>query len=162
MAAEAQVGDGNETAQISLIMGPRGDAEESVFCTALGNRKRKDNALILVAPHLTEIPATMMFNKVEIKNGRQAAQMFGPAQRGVAQAVADSVKENVIPMLEANNLFICVGVFIHWNANDDDKIQDWHYEATKLAIKRAVESLPLPAGAMCTGKCNITPAAAYN
>ena len=34
-------------------------------------------------------------------------------------AVADSVEDGTIPMAEADNLFICVGVFIHWLADDD-------------------------------------------
>lgn len=55
------------------------------------------------------------------------------------------MKEGVIPIEEANDIFICVGVFIHWDAEDKAKIQDWNYEATKLAIKRAVEGSPSPA-----------------
>ena len=35
--------------------------------------------------------------------------------------MADSVAEGVIPQDEADNLFICVGVFIHWEAADDKK-----------------------------------------
>jgi hypothetical protein len=71
-----------------------------------------------------------MFNKVTIKGAKQAVQMFGPAQRGVAMAVADSVADGTIPADEADNLFICVGVFIHWMAEDDAKIQDYNYRAT--------------------------------
>jgi formaldehyde-activating enzyme len=79
-------------------MGPRGSAAEVAFCNTLTNQKRGDNALLaLVAPNLMAKPATLMFNKVEIKNGDQASQMFGPAQRGVAKAVVDSVKAGVIP-----------------------------------------------------------------
>ena len=87
-------------------------------------------------------PATVMFNKVEIKNEKQANQMFGPAERGVAKAVVDSVREGIIPQAEAENVFICVGVFIHWDAKDNAKLQDWNYEATKLAIARAVNGEP--------------------
>lgn len=146
LVGEALVGEGNEIAHIDLIMGPRGSAAETAFCTTLTNQKRGDNALLaLVAPNLMAKPATVMFNKVEIKNAKQATQMFGPAQRGVAKAVADSVKEDIIPIAEANNIFLCVGVFIHWEAADDNKIQDWNYEATKLAIKRAIEEIPSPA-----------------
>ena len=72
----------------------------------------------------------------------QATQMFGPAQRGVAKAVVDSVKAGIIPEAEAENVFICVGVFIHWEAEDNTKIQDWNYEATKIAIARAVKGEP--------------------
>jgi 5,6,7,8-tetrahydromethanopterin hydro-lyase len=83
-----------------------------------------------------------MFNKVTIKDARQAVQMFGPAQRGVAMAVADCVADGTIPAAEAEDLFILVGVFIHWEAADDTKIQDYNYEATKLSIKRAVAGEP--------------------
>jgi 5,6,7,8-tetrahydromethanopterin hydro-lyase len=79
-------------------------------------------------------PPTVMFNKVDIKNAKLAGQMFCPARSGVAAAVADSVKAGIIPLDEANDLFICVGVFIHWDAEDNAKIQDWNYEATKIAI----------------------------
>ena len=68
--------------------------------------------------------------------------MFGPAQHAVAKAVADSVAEGVIPQDEADNLFICVGVFIHWEAGDDKKIQEYNYRATKEAIARAVNGEP--------------------
>lgn len=143
MVGESLVGQGNEVAHIDLIMGPRGSAVETAFCMTLTNQKIGDNALLaIVAPNLMAKPATLMFNKVTIKNGEQASQMFGPAQRGVAKAVVDSVKTGVIPKSEADNLFICVGVFIHWEAKDATKIQDWNYEATKQAISRAVQGEP--------------------
>ncbi|MGJ0395424.1 MAG: formaldehyde-activating enzyme, partial [Methylocystis sp.] len=81
-------------------------------------------------------------NKVTIKGAKQAVQMFGPAQHGVAKAVADSVAEGVIPIDEADDIFISVGVFIHWDASDDKKIQDYNYTATKEAIARAVKGEP--------------------
>ena len=86
-----------------------------------------------------------MFNKVTIKGAKQAVQMFGPAQHAVAKAVADSVADGKIPAAEADDLFICVGVFIHWNAADDKKIHDYNYHAVKELIERAVNSKPTPA-----------------
>jgi 5,6,7,8-tetrahydromethanopterin hydro-lyase len=143
LVGEALVGEGNELAHVDLIIGPRGSAAEIAFCNTLTNQKRGDNALLaLVAPNLMAKPATVMFNKVEIRNEKQANQMFGPAERGVAKAVVDAVKEGIIPPAEAENVFICVGVFIHWEAEDNTKIQDWNYEATKLAIARAVAGDP--------------------
>jgi 5,6,7,8-tetrahydromethanopterin hydro-lyase len=68
--------------------------------------------------------------------------MFGPAQHAVAKAVADSVADGTIPADEADNLFICVGVFIHWEAADDKKIQQYNYQATKESIARAVRGEP--------------------
>jgi 5,6,7,8-tetrahydromethanopterin hydro-lyase len=71
--------------------------------------------------------------------------MFGPAQRAVAMAVADCVEDGTIPADEADNLFICVGVFIHWLAESDQKIQDYNYQAVKESIKRAVSGSPTAA-----------------
>ena len=143
LVGEALVGKGNEVAHIDLIMGPRGSAAETAFSLTLTNQKRGDNALLaVVAPNLMAKPATVMFNKVDIKDAKQAVQMFGPAQSGGAKAVTDAVKEGTIPLEEADDIFICVGVFIHWDAEDNTKIQDWNYAATKLAIQRAVAGLP--------------------
>ena len=140
---ESLVGDGNEVAHIDLIMGPRGSAAETAFANCLTNQKDGFTALLaLVAPNLMCKPATVLFNKVTIKGAKQAVQMFGPAQRAIAMAVADSVAEGVIPEEEAGNLFVCGGVFIHWEASDDKKIQDFNYRATKEAIARAVRGEP--------------------
>ncbi len=146
MIGESLVGDGNEVAHIDLIIGPRGTPAESAFANALTNKKDGFTSLLaVVAPNLVCKPATVMFNKVTIKGAKQAVQMFGPAQRGVAMAVADSVENGTIPVAEADNLFICVGVFIHWLAEDDKKIQDYNYQATKEAIARAVAGQPTAA-----------------
>jgi 5,6,7,8-tetrahydromethanopterin hydro-lyase len=143
MVGEALVGDGNEVAHIDLILGPRGSAAETAFCNTLTNNKDGFTSLLaVVAPNLICKPNTVMFNKVTIKNATQAVQMFGPAQRAVAMAVADCVEDGTIPKAEAENVFVLVGVFIHWLAKDDAKIQKFNYEATKLAIKRAVAGEP--------------------
>lgn len=146
MVGESLVGDGNEVAHIDLLIGPRGSAAETAFSNALTNNKDGFTSLLaVVAPNLLTKPATVMFNKVTIKGAKQAVQMFGPAQRGVAMAVADSVEDGTIPISEADNLFVCVGVFIHWLAEDDKKIQEYNYRATRESIQRAVAGLPTPA-----------------
>jgi len=140
---ESLVGDGNEVAHIDLIIGPRGSAAETAFCNALVNNKDGFTSLLaIVAPNLPAKPNTVMYNKVTIKGAKQAVQMFGPAQHAVAMAVADSVAEGVIPQSEADDIFICVGVFIHWEAADDKKIQEYNYTATKESIARAVKGEP--------------------
>ena len=143
MVGESLVGDGNEVAHIDLLIGPRGSPVETAFSNALTNNKDGFTSLLaVVAPNLMTKPATVMFNKVTIKGAKQAVQMFGPAQRGVAMAVADSVADGTIPKNEADDLFICAGVFIHWLAEDDKKIQDYNYQATREAIRRAVNGEP--------------------
>jgi 5,6,7,8-tetrahydromethanopterin hydro-lyase len=140
---ESLVGDGNEVAHIDLLLGPRGSAVETAFCNALTNNKDGFTTLLaVIAPNLLCKPPTILYNKVTIKDARQAVQMFGPAQHAVAKAVADSVAEGVIPANEADDLFVCVGVFIHWEAKDDKKIQDFNYRATKEALARAAKGEP--------------------
>ena len=146
MVGESLVGDGNEVAHIDLIIGPRGSAAETAFCNALTNNKDGFTSLLaVVAPNLAAKPNTVMFNKVTIKGAKQAVQMFGPAQYAVAKAVADSVGDGTIPREEADDVFVCVGVFIHWLAEDDKKIQDYNYRATKEALQRAVAGTPTAA-----------------
>jgi 5,6,7,8-tetrahydromethanopterin hydro-lyase len=143
MVGESLVGEGNEVAHIDLLIGPRGSAAETAFANALVNNKDGFTTLLaVIAPNLPCKPNTILFNKVTIKNAKQAVQMFGPAQAGVAKAVADSVAEGVIPLAEADDVFICVGVFIHWDANDDKKIQEYNYQATKESIARAIKGEP--------------------
>ncbi|GAP33936.1 formaldehyde-activating enzyme [Piscinibacter sakaiensis] len=143
LVGESLVGDGNEVAHIDLIIGPRGTPAEAAFANALTNNKDGFTSLLaVVAPNLLTKPATVMFNKVTIKGAKQAVQMFGPAQRAVAMAVADCVEDGTIPADEADDLFVSVGVFIHWLAEDDKKIQDYNYQATKEALKRAVAREP--------------------
>ncbi|QQC67666.1 formaldehyde-activating enzyme [Paraburkholderia ginsengisoli] len=143
MIGESLVGDGNEVAHIDLLIGPRGSAAEIAFCNALTNNKDGFTSLLaVVAPNLLTKPNTILFNKVTIKGAKQAVQMFGPAQHAVALAVADSVEDGTIPKDEADDLFLCVGVFIHWQADDDKKIQQFNYQATREAIKRAVNGEP--------------------
>ena len=146
MVGELLVGDGNEVAHIHLIIGPRGSAAESAFANALTNNKDGFTALLaVVAPNPPAKPSTVMFNKVKIKGAKQAVQMFGPAQHAVAKAVVDSVADGTIPAAEADDVFICVGVFIHWEAADDKKIHDFNYRAVKELIEWAVNAKPAPA-----------------
>jgi 5,6,7,8-tetrahydromethanopterin hydro-lyase len=148
LVGESLVGDGNEVAHIDLLIGPRGSAVETAFCNSLTNNKDGFTSLLaVIGPNLACKPSTVMFNKVTIKDARQAVQMFGPAQYGVAKAVQDAVAEGIIPANEADDVYVCVGVFIHWEAADDAKIQDFNYRATKEAIARAVSGKPTAAEA---------------
>jgi 5,6,7,8-tetrahydromethanopterin hydro-lyase len=145
-------------AHIELIIGPRGSAAEDAFCRTLTDQKFGVNGLLaIVAPNMMVKPATVMFNKVTIRNSRQAVQMFGPAQRGVAMAVMDCVADGTIPQEEADNIFICVGVFIDNRADMDDRIQEWNYRAVKQALKSAVAREPKVADILKNYKASAHP-----
>ena len=141
MLGESLVGYGNEIAHIDLMIGPKNGPAGYAFANALSsNTDGFTHLLAVVAPNLPAKPDTILFNKVTIKGAKQAVQMFGPAQAAVARAVADSVEAGVLPA--DDNLCILVGVFIHWDASDDQKIYQFNYQATKESIARAVKGEP--------------------
>ena len=140
---EALVGEGNEIAHIDLIIGDKEGPAGIAFANALANQSRgHSNLLAVLEPNLAVKPATVLVTKVTIQGAKQAVQMFGPAQYAVAKAVADSVAEGVIPKDQCERLVVVCGVFIHWQAESDQKIQDYNYQATKEAIQRAVSGTP--------------------
>lgn len=140
---EALAGDGNEIAHIDLLIGSKDGPVGHAFADALARQSQgHSNLLAVITPNLAVKPATVMITKVTIKGAKQAVQMFGPAQAAVAKAVADSVADGVIPKDQADELVIVAGVFIHWEAEDNKKIYDYNYEATKMAISNAMNGKP--------------------
>jgi 5,6,7,8-tetrahydromethanopterin hydro-lyase len=140
---ESLVGDGVEVAHIDLLIGSKSGPVGKAFAGALLNqREGHTNLLAIVAPNLPAKPETIIANKVTIRSEKQVGQMFGPAQAAVARGVVDSVRDGVIPEGEAQDLCIIVGVFIHWEAEDEKKIFDWNYQATKEAMARAMGGEP--------------------
>jgi 5,6,7,8-tetrahydromethanopterin hydro-lyase len=140
---EALAGEGNEIAHIDLLIGSKEGPVGTAFANALANQSRgHSNLLAVLTPNLICKPATVMITKVTIQGAKQAVQMFGPAQAAVAKAVTDSVAAGVIPAGLADDLVIVCGVFIHWEAQDDTKIYQYNYDATKMAIANAMKGEP--------------------
>lgn len=149
---EALAGEGNEIAHIDLLIGSKDGPVGHAFASALARQSEgHSNLLAVLTPNLAVKPATVLVTKVTIKGMKQAVQMFGPAQSAVAKAVADSVAAGVIPKNQAEDLVIVCGVFIHPGAEDDKKIYDFNYEATKMAIANAMKNKP-SADEMIAGK----------
>lgn len=140
---ESLVGEGNEIAHIDLMIGSKTGPVGAAFANALSTQSAgHTNLLAVLEPNLAVKPSTVMITKVTIKGMKQAVQMFGPAQFAVAKAVADSVAAGVIPADQAEDLVIVCGVFIHPAAEDNAKIYQYNYEATKDAIASAMHGKP--------------------
>ncbi|MBI84527.1 MAG: formaldehyde-activating enzyme [Planctomycetaceae bacterium] len=149
---EALSGDGNEIAHIDLLVGSKDGPVGTAFANALARQSEgHSNLLAVLTPNLAVKPSTVMVTKVTIKGMKQAVQMFGPAQAAVAKAVADSVADGVIAKDQCEDLVIVCGVFIHPAAEDDKKIYEYNYAATKDAIVNAMGSKP-SADEMVAGK----------
>ena len=149
---ESLIGDGNEIAHIDLLIGSKDGPVGSAFANALARQSEgHTNLLAVLTPNLAVKPSPVMVTKVTIKGMKQAVQMFGPAQAAVAKAVADSVADGVIAKDQCEDLVIVCGVFIHPAAEDDKKIYEYNYEATKDAIANAMGNKP-SADEMVAGK----------
>lgn len=154
---EALAGDGNEIAHIDLMIGSKDGPVGHAFASALATQSDgHSNLLAVITPNLAVKPATVMVTKVTIKGMKQAVQMFGPAQAAVAKAVADCVDDGVISKGDTEDVVIVCGVFIHPAAEDDKKIYEYNYEATKMAIANAMTGKPT-VDEMIAGKEEVHP-----
>ncbi len=143
MVGESLKGDGNEVAHIDLMIGSKSGPVGTAFANAMATQSAgHTNLLAVLAPNVAVKPSTVMITKVTIKGMKQAVQMFGPAQSAVAKAVADQVEAGVIPADQAEDLVIVCGVFIHPAADDNQKIYQYNYEATKESIAAAMQGTP--------------------
>jgi len=68
--------------------------------------------------------------------------IYGPAQAGVAKAVADSVSDGMIPKAAAEDLVIIANVFVHPSAVNRHRVYVNNYKAMRHAIRRAMEGRP--------------------
>ena len=143
---EALVIEGSDldnVAHIDLLIGDKAGPVGIAFANARSNQSAgHTNLLAVVSPNIPAKPATVMITKVTLKGSKQVIQMFGPAQAAVARAVVDSVEAGIIDKKDAENLVIVCGVFIAPSANSNEKIYKNNYEATKLAIARAMKNEP--------------------
>ncbi|MDI9619592.1 MAG: formaldehyde-activating enzyme [Candidatus Nezhaarchaeota archaeon] len=140
---EALIGEEPEIAHIDLIIGDKDGPAGTGFAFGLSHQTYGHTKLFAVlTPNLLVKPVTLLVPKVTIKNLNQAGLAFGSAQYAVAKAVADAVAEGIIPKDLVEDVVIICGVFIHPKAKDPDKVFRYNYEATKLALKRAMSREP--------------------
>ncbi len=140
---EALIGEGYEVAHVDLLIGTKDSPVATAFANALATLSAGHTPLLAVLrPNLITKPPAVIVPKVTVKNMEQAELIFGPAQAAVAKAVADAVEEGYIPKERAEDYLIVVSVFIHPMAKNKHKIYYYNYGATKLAIKRAMQSFP--------------------
>ena len=140
---EALIGDGNELAHVDLIIGDKNGPAGTAFANGMTQLSIGHTPLLsVIRPNLMTKPATLIIPKVTIGDLDDASKIFGPAQTAVGRAVADAVEEGIIKKEDSEDLVLLVSVFIHPEAKDYRKIYQYNYGATKLAIKRAMDSYP--------------------
>jgi len=143
LIGEALMGEGSEVAHMDLIIGDKDGPVGEAFANGLSNLSAGHTPLLaVIRPNLPPKPHTLLVPKVTVKDLDQAGKIFGPAQAGVAKAVADAVEEGIIPKDKTEDWVIIASVFVHPDAKDYRRIYHYNYGATKLALTRALAKYP--------------------
>ncbi len=143
LIGEALVGKEPEIAHVDLLIGTKEGPVGQAFANSFGNYSAGHTPLLaVIRPNLPSKPYTLVVPKVTVKDISEVAKIFGPAQAGVAKAIADAVEEGLIPKDVVEDWVVLCSVFVHPEAKDYRKIYQYNYSATKLAVRRALNKYP--------------------
>ncbi len=143
LAAEGQCTDAMPEILIGRKDGPVGQA----FANMMAQTKGHTAMFAIRACNQLVRPATIMVPKVTLKDMANIDLFGGVVQAATADAVLDCVIEGIIPRDVANDLCIISLVWIdpgcakHPDLDKKDMYRT-NYEATKLAIQRALADEP--------------------
>jgi len=143
LAKDGQFTDAMPEILIGRTDGPVGQA----FANMMAQSKGHTAMFAIRACNQLVRPATITVPKVTLKNMANIDLFGGVVQSATADAVIDSVIEGVIPKDVANELCIISLVWIDPRCATDPNLDKrdmyrTNYEATKLAIKRALNDEP--------------------
>jgi len=140
---EALAGKEPEVAHIDLLIGRKDGPVGEAYAKAKAAPTAGHESLVaILEPNLVVKPVTLIVPTVTIKGMRQASMIYGPAQAGVAKAVADSVADGIIPKAAAEDLIIIANVFVHPSAVNRHRVYVNNYKAMRHAVRRAIEGRP--------------------
>ncbi|MCB1930398.1 MAG: formaldehyde-activating enzyme [Rhodocyclaceae bacterium] len=143
LAADGQCTDAMPEILIGRADGPVGQA----FANMMAQTKGHTAMFAIRACNQMVRPATIMVPKVTLKDMANIDLFGGVVQAATADAVLDCVIEGVIPRDQVDALCIISLVWIdpgcakHPNLDKKDMYRT-NYEATKLAIRRALANQP--------------------
>ena len=143
LARDGQFTDAMPEILIGSISGPVGQA----FANMMAQNKGHTAMFAIRACNQLVRPATMMVPKVTLKDMANIELFGGLVQGATADAVVDCLIEGVIPKELANELCIISLVWIDPRCATDPNLDKkdmyrTNYEATKLAIRRALNNEP--------------------
>jgi 5,6,7,8-tetrahydromethanopterin hydro-lyase len=142
-ASEGQFTDAMPEILIGAVDGPVGQA----FANMMGQTAGHTRMFAIRACNQMVRPATMMVPKVTIKSSAYVNLLGGVVQAATADAVLDCVTEGILPSDQINDLCIIALIWIDPQCVkdpnlDQDDLYRTNYEATKLAVSRAMNNEP--------------------
>jgi len=143
LAAEGQYTDAMPEVIIGDVKGPVGHA----FASMSGQVAGHPRMFVIRDLNQQVRPATMMTTKMTVKSEAYVELLGGVLQAATGDAIVDCLAEGVIPKAQVNELCMIIMVWLDprcaTDANLDKKdLYRTNYEATKLAISRALTGRP--------------------
>ncbi len=143
LAAEGQVTDAMPEVLIGSVRGPVGQAFAAMTGQAAGHPR------MFVIRDLNQMvrPPTMMTTKHTVISAAYVELLGGVVQAATGDAIVDCIIEGILPREDLDDLCMIIMVWLDPRAPDDPNLEQAdlyrnNYEATKLAISRAMKGEP--------------------
>lgn len=135
------------TAEPELIIGEINGPVGYAFAQMMGQTKGHTRMFALLSANWNIKPLTLMVPKVTLKEMDTINLFGGVIQSATARAILDSVAEGVIPKDQVDSLCIIDLIWLNPSAATDpdldkEDLYRTNYEATKLAVARAMRNEP--------------------
>ncbi|MDJ0448681.1 formaldehyde-activating enzyme [Methylocystis sp. JR02] len=143
LAADGQYTDAMPEVLIGSVKGPVGQA----FASMTGQVAGHPRMFVIRDLNQQVRPATMMTTKMTVKSEDYVELLGGVVQAATADAIVDCVAEGIIPKDKTNELCMIIMVWLDPRCAKDENLDKrdlyrTNYEATKLAISRALKGEP--------------------
>jgi 5,6,7,8-tetrahydromethanopterin hydro-lyase len=143
LAAEGQYTDAMPEIVIGTVDGPVGHAFAGMMGQSMGHTR------FFVIRDLNQMvrPAAIMTSKVTIPNSAYIELFGGVVQAAIGDAIVDCLKDDILPKDKADELCMIITVWLDPRCADHEELDKkdlyrCNYEATKLAISRAIKGEP--------------------
>lgn len=143
LAADGQFTDAMPEVIIGHVKGPVGHAFASMAGQAVGHPRM---FVIRDLNHMVR-PATMMTTKMTVRSNDYVELLGGIVQAATGDAIVDCLIEGILPKEHVDDLCMIIMIWLDPRCASDAKLDKrdlyrTNYEATKLAISRALKGEP--------------------
>ncbi|MGO8843989.1 MAG: formaldehyde-activating enzyme [Methylocella sp.] len=143
LAADGQFTDAMPEVMIGHVKGPVGHAFAAMAGQAAGHPR------MFVIRDLNQMvrPATMMTTKMTVRSNDYVELLGGIVQAATGDAIVDCLVEGILPKEAADELCMIIMIWLDPRCTTDANLDKrdlyrTNYEATKLAISRAIKGEP--------------------
>jgi 5,6,7,8-tetrahydromethanopterin hydro-lyase len=143
LAADGQYTDAMPEVMIGDVKGPVGHA----FASMAGQVAGHPRMFVIRDLNQQVRPATMMTTKMTVKSEAYVELLGGVVQAATGDAIIDCVVEGILPKAGLSELCMVIMVWLDPRCASDENLDRkdlyrTNYEATKLAISRAIKGEP--------------------